>query len=710
MKRRFIIFGAAAALHFVLMVIVDEISDRQARKNTEWQLDYGVMDVHDTVAGAIDTMLGHVARTAVRHIGSAHALPMERMAAGAKELDIDEINVVSREGKIIASNDPYCMGVVMAGDPVMDEFMRLTNGTVATVSQPFRPHARNPKFRAKYLAAAFPGGNGFIQVGLDERRLYGMLPSILGYIFDEWLLGRTGFFLCADNATGRLISNPSRHRDKARTLADSGYDAAKAAEYEVVADGKSYGKTFVQRLFGEKCYCRAFIFGGHRFVAALPEREFYDTRNMLASIFGAVLFIVIASIAFFLDRIFRDADRIKAYYKAEDERRAKDMAIASNIQESAIPSMFPPFSEERRMDIFASMRTAKRVGGDFYDFYFTGPNRFSFLVADVSGKGVPAALFMMRAKTTIKGIAQTGMPLAETVAMANDALSRDNDANMFVTVWIGEIDLDSGTLKYVNAGHNPPLLIKRDGVASYVEPCFVRDRSGMLLGAMPGLKYHEYTLPLAPGDLVYLYTDGITEQPDAKGELFGEERLAFSVGAMLSAGVKPFDGGTSPLLAAIFDAAIAHGAGVEQADDCTQLVIRYNGPMLAHKFPPTQGGVASASAWLDEAVKVPQGDMAKLHIMLDEICSNIVKHSGATGFEIDIEMMEKPRSVKITFIDDGVAYDPLSHVDPDTTLSAEERPIGGLGIMMVKKMASSVSYRRIGDHNRFTIVHVVKGQ
>lgn len=709
MKRRFIIFGAALALHFVLVVIVAEISDRQARKNTEWQLDYSVIDLHDTVAGAIDTMLGHVARTAVRHIGTAQALPMERMAAGAKELDIDEINVVNREGKIIASNDPYCMGVVMAGDPVMDEFMRLTNGTVATVSQPFRPHARNPKFRAKYLAAAFPGGNGFVQVGLDERRLYGMLPSILGYIFDEWLLGRTGFFLCADSKSGKLISNPSRHRDEAHTLAESGYDSAAAAEYEIVADGKSCGKTFVQRLFGEKCYCRAFVFGGHRFVAALPEREFYDTRNMLASIFGAVLFIVIASIAFFLDRIFRDSDRIKAYYKAEDERRAKDMAIAANIQENAIPSMFPPYSEERRMDIFASMHTAKDVGGDFYDFYFSGPNRFTFLVADVSGKGVPAALFMMRAKITIKGIAQTGLPLAETVARVNDALSHDNDANMFVTIWIGELDLDNGTLKYVNAGHNPPLLIKRDG-KRYAEPSFLHDRSGMILGVMSGLKYREYTLSLAPGDLLYLYTDGITEQPDAKGELFGEERLAFSVGEMLSSGVKPIDGGTSHLLAALFDAVIAHGAGTEQADDCTQLVVTYNGPMLACKFPPTQDGVASASAWLDEVVKAPQGDMAKLHIMLDEICSNIVKHSGATGFEIDIEITEEPRSVKITFIDDGVAYDPLSHVDPDTTLRAEARPIGGLGILMVKKMASSVSYRRAGDHNRFTIVHVMKGQ
>ena len=224
LRRRIIIFGGMFALYAAFMSVTWSIGTRQAEEKTESQLDYGVLDVHDTVAGAIDTMLGHVARTAVRHIGKAQPMSLERMEAGAAELDIDEVNTVSREGVIISSNDPHCLGVLMAGDPVMDAFMSLTNGVTATVSQPFRAHARNPDVRAKYLGAAFPGGNGFVQVGLDERRLQRMLPDILGYIFDEWLFGKTGFFLCADMDTGRLISNPSRHRDEARTLAEAGYD------------------------------------------------------------------------------------------------------------------------------------------------------------------------------------------------------------------------------------------------------------------------------------------------------------------------------------------------------------------------------------------------------------------------------------------------------------------------------------------------------
>ena len=172
---------------------------------------------------------------------------------------------------------------------------------------------------------------------------------------------------------------------------------------------------------------------------------------------------------------------------------------------------------------------------------------------------------------------------------------------------------------------------------------------------------------------------------------------------MLSAGTKAIDGSSSPLLAAIFDAVVAHGAGVEQADDCTQLVVRYNGSKLSRSFPPTQAGIAAASEWLDGSAKAPQRAMAALHVILDEICSNIVKHSKATVFKVDVELTDEPRGVRMTFIDDGTEYDPLSHADPDTTLGAEERPIGGLGIMMVKKMASSVSYSRVGKRNRLVV-------
>ena len=693
MKRWMAIACVAVALYAALMCVTWDIGTNQAAKNTEAQLDYGVLDVHDTVAGAIDTMLGHVARTAVRHIGEAKVLPLERMVAGAKELDIDEVNTVSRDGVIIASSDPYCLGAVMAGDPVMNDFMALTNGVTATVSQPFRPHARNPAVRAKYLAAAFPGGNGFVQVGLNENRLAKMLPSILGYIFDEWLFGKTGFFLCANIDTGRLISNPSRHRDEARTLAEAGYDVEKAKAYEVVATGKGSkpGKTFTQRLFGEKCYCRAFQFGGHRFVAALPEREYYGTRDMFMIVFGIIFFTALGAFALFTERIFRDSDRMKAFYAAEDARRAKDMEIAKTIQTSALPGT-PPESASYRLA--ASMQAAKDVGGDFYDYFAVDETHIAFLVADVSGKGITAALYMMTAKTLIKDAVLAAEDPAAALTKVNAELCCNNPANMFLTAWVGVLNLETGIVTFANAGHNPPVRISRGA-----EPEMLSAQSGPVLAFVDGLVYKPRRVKLDPGDALFLYTDGVTEALDSADSLFGEERLVETLKVAADAPPKS--------MCTIVRAAVAaFSEGLPQADDLTVLAIRYVAPprSFSRSFSPTQDGIAAASEYLDEVLQIPPAELATMHVILDEICSNIVKHSGASGFEVEVSMIDKPDGVKLTFIDDGVYYDPLTHIDPDTTLPAEERPIGGLGILMVKKMSTSLSYNRTRNRNFLTVV------
>ncbi len=702
MKRRLLIFGSALAVYAFLMAVAWEIGTRQANRNTEWLLDYAVMDVHDTVAGAIDTMLGHVARTAVRHVGNVPVpLPSERMKAGAKELDIDEVNIVNREGVIIASNDPSFVGTKMAGDPVMGEFMALTNGVTATISQPFRPNALNPQLRAKYLAVAFPGGNGFVQVGLDERRLARMLPEILGYIFDEWLLGKTGCFLCADMETGRLISNPSRHRDEAKTLAETGFNLADAEPYEIMADGKSLGRTFRQRIFGEPCFCRNFIFGGHRFIAVLPQKEFYDTRTVFVSVFAVLLLVVLAAFAIFADRIFRDSDRLKAFYAEDEARREKDMTIAKTIQMAALPVGLPPSPSFR---VFAAMQPARDVGGDFYDYFALDSSHVAFLVADVSGKGITAALYMMTAKTLIKDTLLAMRDPAAALTSVNAELCANNPANMFLTAWVGVLDLETGVVSFANAGHNPPVRVKGHDRGGAVE--FIPAKSGPVLAFMDGVKYASRSVRLDPGETLFLYTDGVTESIDANGELFGEERLANAVKAVP-------DPEPHTVCAVVRAAVAAFSNGLPQADDITVLSIRYIAPPrgFSRTFPPTQEGVAEASAYLDEIfakedARCGEGAAlrlaamsSKLHIIQDEICSNIVKHSGASGFEIELVMEDDPFGVKMTFIDDGVAYDPLSHALPDTTLPAEKRPIGGLGIMMVKKMATSISYHRTRNHN-----------
>lgn len=686
MRRRWAIYGIALALYVALMVIARVITTRQAALNTEAQLDNAVHDYHATIAGAIDTMLGSAARQAVRELGRPSPRSMAEIDALAHRLDIDELNVVDSTGEIIASNDPHCMGVRMADDPVMAPFMALTNGTLAFVSQPFRRHARNPQVHAKYLAVAFPDGNGFVQVGLDERHLSELLPGILNCIFDEWVLGRTGFFLCANDDTDVLVSNPSRHLDKAKTLADTGFDEAAAAPYEVVG-ADAPGHTFKQRLYGEICDCRNYLFGGHRFVPAIPQREFYDTRTIFGVVFGILLFLILGAFAWFANRIFRDKDRLKAFYDAEDARRRHEMDIAKTIQTSALPGKVPP---NPRFRLAASMSPAREVGGDFYDHFRFGPTHIAFLVADVSGKGITAALYMMTAKTLFKNKLLGAREIAAAFAAVNHELCANNPANMFLTAWGAILDTTTGILDFVNAGHNPPLLRRADGSVEWM-----REKSGPMLAVVPGAAYKLRTASLAPGDTLLLYTDGVTEAMDASGALFGDARLEETLRAAPS-------GDPESVCRMVRAAVAAFTAGAPAADDLTLLAVqRLPPPRRTRVFPSTRDGLSAASALLDECLAAAPLLSAPLHVVLDEVASNVVKHSGAASFEVDAEISST--HARLTISDDGVPYDPLAHADPDTSLSASDRPVGGLGILIVKKIADAVSYRRENNRNILSI-------
>ena len=591
-----------------------------------------------------------------------------RLRALANDLGVDEICVADAEGNLTHSARREEVGALnfRTDKGQAHEFVVLLDSETE-FAQPLMPNSLRGEM-IKYVGVWLPDG-GFIQVGAGEKSVRNLARTSVTGITNDWHVSGEDGGIYITTGSGTVISHPN--------------EGGEGGVWTEPSDDFYWEKRIIE---GFPVYI---VFPRH---TSVVERRLLVATSAVINCIALVFASILAGIVF--------AGFAKERMR---ERVAKDMAMAANIQENSIPRVFPPFVDERRMDIFATMHTARDVGGDFYDFFFTTPSTVAFLVADVSGKGVPAALFMMRAKATIKGESQSGLPLDEVMARVNDALSRDNDANMFVTAWMGVIDLETGEVAFVNAGHNPPVLIGRSGGGEHK---FLRERSGMMLGAMPGLKYRLHTVHLSPGDMIYLYTDGITEQPDGKGELFGEDRLLYAVGTMLSAGVEAIDGAKSPLLSAIFDAVITHGADVEQADDCTQLVIRYNGAGEKRRFTVAQSGIAEASAWLDEWIENAEvaGLSAALHVILDEICSNIVKHSGASYFELGLSRLLEPSGVKMEFIDDGVAYNPLSHEDPDTTLPASKRPIGGLGIMMVKKMSRSMDYKRVHDCNLLTVV------
>ena len=712
MKRRTIIFGGTVVLYAVLMTVTWIVGTRQVERKTEAMLGYAVSDMRLTLNGVIDTMLEHLATMAVRHFKKPIAHSIEEMSSVAAEYDIDELCLVERTGLIVATNDPDSRGVNMNARDETRPYAALTNGVTRVVSQPFRRHAYSNS-RRKYLGVPFPNGDGYVQIGLDESRMDKMLSSQLNFLFDAQI-GDTLCYICADVKTGKLISKQLED-GMPKTLDEIGFDTSKvpgAGKSRHEDNGMEADETFEQTLLGQRVFCRSFVFGGHRFIMIEPEAEFYGTRDMIVMAMAVLLALVLGGFAFFLDRIFRDADRLKAFYAAEEEARSKEMDIAKSIQNSALPA---PLGANPYFSLSASMTPAKDVGGDFYDFFMLDPTHLAFMVADVSGKGITAALYMMNAKTLLKNAILALRDPAAAFSQVNAELCRNNTANMFLTAWGGVLDLETGTVTFVNAGHNPPVKVGSRGGESQ-KSVYVMEKSGLVLAFLDDITYKAHTLSLNPGDTLFLYTDGVTEALDSTGELFGEERLVNAIDAVAEPNPRSFCNVVRMAVAAFAE-------GVPQADDMTVLAVKYvsRPQRFVRSFPPTQGGIAAASSFLDESFEKFGGDdksrdldeegtslqaskLPTLHIIVDEICSNIVKHSKASGFEMDIELLADTRGIKLTFRDDGVPYDPLMHEDPDTSLPVEKRPIGGLGIMMIKKMADSMSYKRAHGRNLLTIV------
>ena len=248
------------------------------------------------------------------------------------------------------------------------------------------------------------------------------------------------------------------------------------------------------------------------------------------------------------------------------QRIETELNVATQIQADMLPRIFPAFPEHREFDIYASMNPAKEVGGDFYDFFLVDNDHLAVVIADVSGKGVPAALFMVIAKTLIKNHAQNQEPPGEVFCHANEQLCEGNDAGLFVTAWMGVLEISTGRFIFVNAGHNPPLLRHTGGGYTWL-----RSKPDFVLAGMEGLRYRENELTLEPGDTLFLYTDGVTEATDGEQQLFGEERLQSALNEQPDLPV----GQMLPKIKGCIDRFVGQA---EQFDDITMLGLTYHGP------------------------------------------------------------------------------------------------------------------------------------
>ena len=245
---------------------------------------------------------------------------------------------------------------------------------------------------------------------------------------------------------------------------------------------------------------------------------------------------------------------------AERDKNSAELSVAARIQTSMVPSEFPAFPSRQDFDVYANMRPAKAVGGDFYDFFLLDEKHLCVCIADVSGKGVPAALFMAKAKTLIQSKLLSGLGLAQVFYEVNGLLEANNSENMFVTAFAGILNIGSGVFRYVNAGHNPPLVKRRDRYE------WLNVQKSMVLGGMPKTRYALCETVLAEGDGVFMYTDGVTEAINASGSLYGEERLLRCLNTVQNREL-------ARQVEAVSQDVADFAAGAPQADDITFLAV-----------------------------------------------------------------------------------------------------------------------------------------
>ena len=251
--------------------------------------------------------------------------------------------------------------------------------------------------------------------------------------------------------------------------------------------------------------------------------------------------------------------------KAERDRVVNELHMANQIQTSVLPHEFPPFPERKEFELFAMMEPAREVGGDFYDFFLIDDDHLCMVIADVSGKGIPASLFMMNSKVLIKSFASGDNTPAEVLEKANKEICENNQMEMFITVWLGILELSTGKMVASNAGHEYPV-IGHTGEEFEI----IKDNHGFVVGGMEGVKYHDYELQLRPGDKLFVYTDGVPEATNSKNELFGTDRMLEALNADKYAPVEE-------MLRNVRKAVSEFAAGVEQFDDLTMLAVEYTG-------------------------------------------------------------------------------------------------------------------------------------
>ena len=592
------LIGVVAAF-VVTMGFTAFLQTNLSRTEAEELLQLNVEDVKRDIMNASDNNLLEITRHA------AMAFPMAANATNAAcvqfatEFDVAEVNVIDTGGIIVASTQPDFIGFDMASGEQSKAFLALLeSGGQTEFVQSYQPMTYDANTWRKYAGVSITGG--FVQVGYDSKNFVDDLSAQVESSVRNRHVGQTGSLVVIDEL-GEVIST----RDDT-----AGQSATQLASD---ASGAQAGHLFETTFAGEKCFAVFQQVEGYRVIALLPQKEAYSSRDTTVLIMGFMEVLVFAALFLVIYAIIRstvvlgirkmntqlaqitagdlnvkvdvrtvselsslsdDINQTVGVLKDSLSLVRADLRMAASIQANTLPDITSAIAAHSEFDLFATMEPAREVGGDFYDFFMIDDDHLALVVADVSGKGVAAALFMMQSKAIIKMEALACLDPASVLERANEQLSEKNDDDMFTTAWVGILEISTGKLTYADAGHEKPALCldgswempkKPNGAVALA--VFAKDDYSEL---PEKYRFRNHTVRLQPGDAILQYTDGVTEATNTNEELFGESRLMKALSEASS---------TSPEIALPFvqERISKFVADAPQFDDITLLGLRYKG-------------------------------------------------------------------------------------------------------------------------------------
>lgn len=593
--QRFLLVCVTAG--FLMTTVFTWALQTELAKNEASELvKLNIEDVREDILDASNKNLLELTKKIASRLNSAEKADSALLNELGKEFDIAEINVIDSRGIITASTYENFLEYDMRGGSQSAEFLVLLDGKTKEYVQNYQPTSSDPTISRKYAGIVLNDG-GFVQVAYDAERFQKDIDDVVVGVTRNRHVGENGCIIIAGE-DWNIVSD--RHGNEGKNLDVSGVYIDRSTMSE--------GDLFNAVVYDDDAICSYIVSEGYYIVAVLPRTEAMFSRDIsvyitvfmefvvFGMLFIVVYFLIKKLVVDNMEKINRSLAKItsgnldtvvdvrtneefaslsddinstvltlKRYIAEAAARIDKELEFAKTIQHSAIPTVFPPYPGHSEFDIYAAMDTAKEVGGDFYDFYFVGENKLGFLIADVSGKGIPAAMFMMTAKTIIKGYAESGKSVDEVFTIANEKLCESNEAGMFVTAWFGVLDLLTGKVEFVNAGHNPPLVRHKDSTFDYL-----KSKPSFVIAGMEGMKYRRNEFFLSSGDEIYLYTDGVTEATDSENRLYGEERLVRFLNTLHGLSGEEICHAVKADVADFVDDA-------PQFDDITMLYLKYNG-------------------------------------------------------------------------------------------------------------------------------------